>query len=542
MNTLLAAAVIAFCHNSGFCNTANMFTIAISDDIHYPHDTVKVDPNGGGIDNVEAHWRNFPTGTKSLLSSQSDIWAFILCSSGLFRSDEEYAWNLWRTLHSSCAIAADYLMKKNYDGAFFMIIYNAFVNECLARGYDNVSHWLEQSTYQNEQLVIFSFQNFFNKFTYFHQALKKTVSRKGMCAFIVDKLRYSAQVVHRLQEDDSQQTESPAVFHPFGCMGDGGIKGELKTIKVTGGFGIASLFMTVYDDTSIKWVFGYLFAHLYKCYSILDGKSKLKLRYFPSPSLEILSKGSRIFFVTCDDKTVSDVGIDEGDVLQLSQGKCMGNVAAKPELSKQERGCDGSSKRGRKAKSNSRKREHEGPMTAKQDPSTDILRELHSRAVGPVLDELRPKLKLIRQRLNDLTLQKDLPKKRQSAKTCQGNENVSDNILVPTNTSFDGKAGKSIYHILVGEPNNLYNTGQFNLKTKGQRVIVLDLHGCSRYKALGVLRKRLPAWVEDAMKGDYPFVIKVDIICGCGNQVLSELVAQFIRDNDQVANRPKCVL
>ena len=36
-----------------------------------------------------------------------------------------------------------------------------------------------------------------------------------------------------------------------------------------------------------------------------------------------------------------------------------------------------------------------------------------------------------------------------------------------------------------------------------------------------------------------PFVIAVDIVCGGGNQVLSELVAQFIRDNSQVANRPK---
>ncbi|KAL7536415.1 hypothetical protein ACHAXR_007147 [Thalassiosira sp. AJA248-18] len=518
-----------------------MFMIAITDDIHYPHDAVKVDPNGGGIDNAEAYWRNFPKGTKSLLSSQSDIWAFILCSSGLFRSDKEYHWNLWRTLHSSCVIAADFLMKKNYDGAFFMIIYNAYVNECLARGYDYVSHWLEQSTYQNEMLLIFSFRNFFNKFSYFHQALESTVSRKGMCAFIVDKLQYSAQVVHRLQEDDSQQTESPAVFHPFG-MGDGVVKGELKTIKVTGGFGIATLLMTVYDDTSLKWVFDYIFAHLYKCYSILDGKSKLKLRYFPSPSLEILSKGSRIFFVTCDDKTVSDFGIEEGDVLQLSQGKCMEKVAAKHELTKQEREGESSAKRGRKAKSNSRKPEHEGPIPAKQDVSTDVLRELHSRAVGPVLDELRPKLKLIRQKLNDLALQKDLPKERQPAKACQGKENVSDAILVPKDISFGGKAGKSIYHILVGEPNNLYNTGQLNLKTKGQRLIVLDLHGCSRYKAIGVLRKRLPAWVEEAMKGDYPFVIKVDVICGCGHQVLSELVAQFIRDNDQVANRPKCVL
>eukprot|EP00571_Detonula_confervacea_P015386 CAMPEP_0172303428 /NCGR_PEP_ID=MMETSP1058-20130122/4961_1 /TAXON_ID=83371 /ORGANISM="Detonula confervacea, Strain CCMP 353" /LENGTH=70 /DNA_ID=CAMNT_0013014235 /DNA_START=944 /DNA_END=1156 /DNA_ORIENTATION=+ len=67
----------------------------------------------------------------------------------------------------------------------------------------------------------------------------------------------------------------------------------------------------------------------------------------------------------------------------------------------------------------------------------------------------------------------------------------------------------------------------------------MDLHGFSRYKALDMLRKGLREWVNEAMKGEYPFVVAVNIICGGGNQVLSELVAQFIRDNPQFANRPK---
>ena len=45
--------------------------------------------------------------------------------------------------------------------------------------------------------------------------------------------------------------------------------------------------------------------------------------------------------------------------------------------------------------------------------------------------------------------------------------------------------------------------------------------------------------IDIAMKGNHPFVIRVDIVCGRGNQVLSELVASFIRDSPQVANRPK---
>lgn len=41
------------------------------------------------------------------------------------------------------------------------------------------------------------------------------------------------------------------------------------------------------------------------------------------------------------------------------------------------------------------------------------------------------------------------------------------------------------------------------------------------------------------MMGEHPFVVKVDVVCGYGNQVLSECVAQWIRRNKQVANRPK---
>ena len=53
------------------------------------------------------------------------------------------------------------------------------------------------------------------------------------------------------------------------------------------------------------------------------------------------------------------------------------------------------------------------------------------------------------------------------------------------------------------------------------------------------LNKSLPNWVETAMKGDDPWVIAMDIICGGGNQVLSEVVAKWIRNNSRVTNRSK---
>ncbi len=41
------------------------------------------------------------------------------------------------------------------------------------------------------------------------------------------------------------------------------------------------------------------------------------------------------------------------------------------------------------------------------------------------------------------------------------------------------------------------------------------------------------------MKGEYPWVIPVDIICGGGNQSLREVVAAWIKRENQVGKRPK---
>jgi len=43
--------------------------------------------------------------------------------------------------------------------------------------------------------------------------------------------------------------------------------------------------------------------------------------------------------------------------------------------------------------------------------------------------------------------------------------------------------------------------------------------------------------IDEAMKGDYPYAIAVEIVHGCGNQT----VASFFRQNPQVVNRPKFV-
>jgi len=152
--------------------------------------------------------------------------------------------------------------------------------------------------------------------------------------------------------------------------------------------------------------------------------------------------------------------------------------------------------------------------------------------MNPVLEELDPRLKDIRNQLNKLTLIKCSPKVRgDNTKRTEVSQAASAFLLADDRLAKS--AGKVVYPILVGEASNLYKTaavphGRF-----------IDLHGCSKAQALEKLDSSLPVWVDAAMRGNAPWVVGVDIICGGGSQILSEAVKRWIRVNVHAANRPK---
>ena len=81
---------------------------------------------------------------------------------------------------------------------------------------------------------------------------------------------------------------------------------------------------------------------------------------------------------------------------------------------------------------------------------------------------------------------------------------------------------------------------QSSNRVSGQKSnVLIDLHSLTVDKALAKLDESLPTWVDVAMKGEYPWVIPVKIVCGGGSQLLSEAVENWIKKNDQVANAPK---
>ena len=113
----------------------------------------------------------------------------------------------------------------------------------------------------------------------------------------------------------------------------------------------------------------------------------------------------------------------------------------------------------------------------------------------------------------------------------------------PNTFGLGGKAGKSSYTVNVGQVDSLYKSSKrnsVNSKASKQR-ICFDLHGCTQDQAGERLDEALIDWVDTAMKGQYPWVIPVDIVCGGGNQILSETVETWIKSKTNVANAPTTI-
>jgi DNA-nicking Smr family endonuclease len=174
-------------------------------------------------------------------------------------------------------------------------------------------------------------------------------------------------------------------------------------------------------------------------------------------------------------------------------------------------------------------------------------KQLHSMAISRVFEEAATIFKEIRQKLDALNLERTKPKSKRI--------NIKTNLTTCTTKSIDnpnseglrGKAGKTQYAIHVGEVNNLYKSSKKRSKQRKHKTrrnitnenITIDLHGLTAVEAESKLNESLPVWVKIAMHGSYPFVTRVNIICGGGAQILSEVVEKWIKQNEKVSNAPK---
>lgn len=160
----------------------------------------------------------------------------------------------------------------------------------------------------------------------------------------------------------------------------------------------------------------------------------------------------------------------------------------------------------------------------------------HSKLLSKLHEEVEHRLKEIRTRLNTLCLERSPPKQRiRSKKTTKANTNLS---MPMPNSGIGGKAGKTHFLVLVGEVQNLYKTAKPSSQQRSHSALTLDLHGLTRRDALTKLDESLEVWVETAMRGSYPFVVPAKIVCGCGNQIISETVEKWIGSTRNVGNAP----
>ena len=246
-------------------------------------------------------------------------------------------------------------------------------------------------------------------------------------------------------------------------------------------------------------------------------------------SLRIKHSGNLIFLSSIGNKTPHELGINEDDTLEITI------IQSTPT----EEALNQPSPKGKNKKKNKKKKHKKSnkKRPVQIAPPEDIKGE-HSKLLGKVYEEAEPQFKEIRQRLNAMNLERTKPKqKKTQSKTIESIE-VVDN---PLGDDQGGKAGKTQFIIQVGEVSNLYKTTKPSSagRRRHQEDIMIDLHGLTAEEAVYRLDKHLPNWIEIAMKGTYPFVIPVKIVCGGGSQILAEVVENWIKQNDNVANAPK---
>lgn len=198
-------------------------------------------------------------------------------------------------------------------------------------------------------------------------------------------------------------------------------------------------------------------------------------------------------------------------------------------------------KRSKKTKARSKKLQQQREADIK---TIEEYKVEHSKRLTKIHEETQAQFKQRRQRLNNLVIARSKPKDKSKCLRLPRHVSSSPSTMNnPFKEGIGGKAGKSYYAIQVGEVENLYKTTKpsniaSHLRGSSSPLSTLDLHGYTKLQALSKLDESVKVWVDTAMKGSYPFVQPAVIVCGCGNQILSETVQEWIRSNIHVSNAP----
>jgi len=290
------------------------------------------------------------------------------------------------------------------------------------------------------------------------------------------------------------------------------------------------------EETKMRYGISMTLKSLFKKYAEDRNLSLRQLRF----SYE----GRTLFLSSVGQKTPQDLGMKHLDTIRVinnavASRKEEESSSSSSDESKENsvRSTDSGNQSGKTKKSRRpcRRASWAGPEILGEE---ERLKLMHSRQLSRVFAEAVPKFESIRRKLNALNLTCTPPKVKGKKKVPAAIDPLpSDN---PNGEGTGGKAGTPFYAVHVGAPDNLHKTRKRSPSNdRGGAARSIDLHGLTRDQALSNLDAKLPEWIDAAMRGSHPYTIRVVIVCGGGNQVLSEAVEGWIRGNESVARAPQ---
>ncbi|KAL9187105.1 hypothetical protein ACHAXT_010825 [Thalassiosira profunda] len=414
----------------------------------------------------------------------------------------------------SVAFAGALLLEHRDNEAAYLLYYGSFVGEILTSGPTFLLRFLDTRSDDSDDPL----KQLCDHFYQFHGVLLDTETR-GRMLHVVHGWTEGNPTLGSLRDELGEAIKRDTVSSSSKTLHNFSDKLPLsnnphhgKTIK---------LCIQNSDDGTVREVFQ-SYNHVPLCWvlRVYSAEKGLSRKHW------CIHQGRTLFVKSAGTKTLGQLGIVSGDVIKVG-----GDKAAASSVPVKEAKPKGKSKK--KSRQAAKRKKRATKSTQSSEPSEKELRERHSVALQPVLDELSPQLKSIRDRLSGLAIKKTVPKNR-------GLRNVTNTSAIESAPCLPdeslGKAGIVCYSVLAGEETNLYLTHKPCSTLKRLHV---DLHGCSRAEALDKLNEALPQWVDTAMRGEHPFVVPVDIVCGGGAQILSGAVRGWIKRTRQVANRPK---
>ena len=507
---------------------------------------------------VECYWQHLPSEVQEVIAefaaddiSKDRVIDFWYRCVHFLPPDKEFDIHQYRTTRQTRAaaliLASDQLLNGGDKEAIYLLLYASQLEEVWHRGADYMKRAYEKSIEKSFRLSAYQISMYYNSF---RSVIESSTTKANLVAYLHNQIpsvheKEGKELLKCMDFALSKMQKSNTQIHSVPILSVDDDEQEFMAQFIEGSFDF-NMNVTIYNmDTGRReerpaykdmhlgwWMKIYVIQSSYQTWLRNPDVPPSTKQYF-----RVVHKGNSLFLSSAGKKSLCDLGVSDGDEIVV------GGVVAEEEDANENEGKStkkkGANKTYRKKTSGGKKKKSSKartpPPSLTEEQLMEKYRQAHSQTMTPVFDELGPLLKDIRMRLNNLTLKKSAPKVRRTKVASQkSQQETAAPTLPPAEDTLGGKAGKVAYPVVVGEVTNLYKTSKALAKT-----VTVDLHGHTKEEATKKLDESLPGWVDVAMKGDYPFIHPVDIICGGGTQTLSEVVQTWIRSNRQVANRPK---